>query len=43
VDFIQWHYQHWYWPAFNIADSAITLGVALLIAVSLLGRRGDDT
>jgi signal peptidase II len=42
VDFIQWHYQDWYWPAFNIADSAITLGVALLIAVSLLGRHGDD-
>ena len=42
VDFIQWHYHDWYWPAFNIADSAITLGVALLIAVSLLGRHGDD-
>jgi signal peptidase II len=26
VDFISLHYQSWYWPAFNLADSAITLG-----------------
>ncbi len=31
VDFIQVHYQDWYFPAFNLADSAITLGVALLL------------
>ena len=31
VDFIDVHYQGWHWPAFNIADSAITLGVILLI------------
>lgn len=31
VDFIQLHYNDWYFPAFNIADSAITLGVAILI------------
>lgn len=42
VDFIQWHYQDWYWPAFNIADSAITVGVSFLIAGSLVARRGDD-
>jgi len=42
VDFIQWHYQDWYWPAFNIADSAITVGVTFLIAGSLVSRRGDD-
>jgi signal peptidase II len=42
VDFIQWHYQDWYWPAFNVADSAITVGVTFLIAASLVARRGDD-
>ncbi len=31
VDFIQWHAGGYYWPAFNLADSAITLGAALLI------------
>lgn len=31
VDFVQWHAAGYYWPAFNIADSAICLGAALLI------------
>jgi len=35
TDFIHLHYQQWYWPAFNIADSAITVGVVLLIFDSL--------
>ena len=30
VDFIQWHVAGFYWPAFNVADSAITLGAILL-------------
>jgi signal peptidase II len=31
VDFIQWYVKSWYWPSFNVADSAITAGVALLV------------
>ena len=31
VDFIQVHAGGYYWPAFNVADSAITIGAALLI------------
>lgn len=31
VDFLFFHYQSWYWPAFNVADSAITAGVTLLL------------
>jgi signal peptidase II len=31
VDFISVHYQSYYWPAFNIADSAISCGAVLLI------------
>ena len=31
IDFIQVYYQHYYWPAFNIADSAICLGAALMV------------
>lgn len=31
IDFIQVYYENFYWPAFNIADSAITLGAGFLI------------
>ena len=31
VDFIQVHAAGYYWPAFNVADSAITVGVALIL------------
>lgn len=34
IDFIDVYYQNWHWPAFNIADSAITIGVVLMIAES---------
>jgi len=30
VDFISWHYHQYYWPTFNIADSAVCVGVVLL-------------
>ena len=37
VDFIHFHwFESWYFPAFNVADSAITVGAALLILDSLL-------
>ena len=35
VDFVQWHVAGYFWPAFNIADSAICLGAGLLILDSL--------
>lgn len=35
VDFIQWHAAGFYWPAFNIADSAISVGAVLLIIATL--------
>jgi signal peptidase II len=31
VDFIDLHYAQWHWPAFNLADSAIVFGAALII------------
>lgn len=39
VDFIQVHYGDAYFPAFNIADSAITVGAAILIIDSLFNGR----
>ncbi len=39
IDFLDVYYQDWHWPAFNIADSAIVLGVGLMLAESLgIGR-----
>jgi signal peptidase II len=31
VDFIDWHYAGWHWPAFNFADSFIMVGAGLFI------------
>lgn len=39
VDFISLHYAGWYFPAFNLADTAITLGAGLLIIDMLFGGR----
>jgi len=36
IDFIDVHYAGWHWPAFNVADSAISCGIALLLLDSLL-------
>jgi signal peptidase II len=38
VDFLDFHVGNWHWPAFNIADSAITIGVILLILDSLKSK-----
>ena len=40
VDFLLFHYAGWAYPAFNVADGAITVGAAILIVDSL--RRHDD-
>ena len=42
VDFISWHYQSWYWPAFNIADSAIFFGAILLLRDSFTSESGKS-
>ena len=39
VDFLQFHYAGWYFPSFNLADSAITVGAACLILDELLRVR----
>jgi signal peptidase II len=38
VDFIDIYFHQWHWPAFNIADSAITVGAVMLL---IDGLRGD--
>lgn len=34
IDFLDVYYRTWHWPAFNVADSAITLGVGLMLLES---------
>ncbi|HEV8672614.1 MAG TPA: signal peptidase II [Methylomirabilota bacterium] len=38
VDFVDLHWRQYHWPAFNVADSAITVGVILLAAELALSR-----
>ena len=42
VDFIQLYYRDFYWPAFNIADSAITVGAILLLWDGLFLQRKEN-
>ena len=39
IDFLDFHATGWHWPAFNVADSAISCGVVLLLADGLFGSR----
>ncbi len=40
IDFLLFYWRDWYYPAFNVADIAITLGAILLILDELLRLRG---
>lgn len=53
ADFLDFHFNDWHWPAFNIADSGITIGAILFIVDGLLfgqkqspkvatGKRNED-
>ena len=39
VDFIHFHWERWYYPAFNVADMAITIGAVMLVIDALLSSR----
>ena len=39
VDFIDFNVRDWHFAAFNVADAAITCGVAVLLVISLFGNR----
>lgn len=43
VDFLDFHIGRYHWPAFNLADSAITAGVAIILYGSLIGARSGRT
>jgi signal peptidase II len=39
IDFLDFHYAGWHWPAFNVADSAIVCGALLLVFEELTRMR----
>lgn len=39
IDFIHVYYEQWSWPIFNIADSAISIGVTIMIIDALFGKQ----
>lgn len=39
ADFLDFHIGEWHWPAFNLADSAIVLGVAFLLLDAILAEK----
>jgi signal peptidase II len=43
IDFIRVHYYGWSYPIFNVADSAITIGVALILVASFFATGGESS
>ncbi len=39
VDFIDFFIGDWHWPAFNVADSALTVGIFLYLFVNIFGKK----
>ncbi|GFO76462.1 signal peptidase II [Bathymodiolus platifrons methanotrophic gill symbiont] len=42
IDFLDVYYQAWHWPVFNIADSAITVGVAFMFYESFTNKELEN-
>lgn len=42
IDFLDFFYQSHHWPAFNVADMAISIGVVLMFVDALVGRKVDS-
>lgn len=38
IDFLDFHYAGWHWPAFNVADSTITVGAVIILFLAAFGR-----
>ncbi len=43
IDFLDFYVGQWHWPAFNIADSAIFIGAALLVVDMFVNKEGKHT
>ncbi|MCW8973761.1 MAG: signal peptidase II [Gammaproteobacteria bacterium] len=43
IDFLDFYYNNWHWPAFNVADMAISVGAVMLIIDSLRPERKPES
>lgn len=43
IDFIDLSVGKWHWPAFNVADSALTVGIGLFILINLRHRKSQES
>ena len=43
IDFLDFYVGSWHWPAFNVADAAITLGAFLLVIDMVRNREAGET
>jgi signal peptidase II len=41
IDFLDLYYKMWHWPAFNVADSAISIGAVMLLMDAIRGEKHD--
>jgi len=42
IDFLDFHYGRWSWPAFNVADAAISIGVGMLVLSWVVGQSPES-
>lgn len=42
IDFLDFYVKGWHWPAFNVADSAITIGIGIFVFHLLFGKMPDE-
>ncbi len=42
IDFLDFHYGRWSWPAFNVADAAISIGVGVLVLSWVVGQSPES-
>jgi signal peptidase II len=41
IDFIDFYVNNWHWPAFNVADSALTIGIIIFILAGIFRRHTE--
>ena len=42
IDFISLHYNNYYWPAFNLADIYISIGIIMLLLTFFLNTKDEQ-
>tara|TARA_R110002096_G_scaffold145486_2_gene303205 strand:+ start:1115 stop:1327 length:213 start_codon:yes stop_codon:yes gene_type:complete len=42
VDYLDFHWQSWHWPAFNLADIFIVMGVAMILIAGFRAEKSAE-